>query len=520
MAQVNVSFSELRQLVGGEFGQEEAIEQLTMLGFPAEEREGGMLTVEVTPNRPDALCAEGIARALRIFRTGKPATFSVGVSSVSVTVDASVEDVRPAFGCAVVRGVRMNEAALVSMMQLQEKLHDTLGRKRRKVAIGLHDLGKTRPPFRYAACGREEISFVPLDSGEKMTPLEILRRHGKGMSYAHLVSEKCPMITDSAGEVLSFPPIINSERTKLALSTSDIFIDCTGTSNEAVRQAVNIIAAALADRGGRVETASVNGTPYAVLGETSWPIPATEAKRLLGIELGEEELWNLLSKMGHRVQGASVFTQGYRVDIISEVDLVEEVAIAYGLNNFEPKLPPIATIGNAAAQEAFHEILLGLGFEEAVSWMLSNKEADRKAAITEAGYAEIENPLTEDFTVFRSSLLPNMLSIFADSKNEKLPIRIYEEGPVAAPRLERRLCFGSMHPKASFSEIKGVVLSLSQQQGKEIALKEDEYGPFMRGRCAAVYLDGNRAGFIGEISPEVLSAFGLEQPVCAAEIRI
>lgn len=518
MAQLQFPYSDLRELVDAT--EEEAIEQLTMLGFPTEKTSEGELNVEVTPNRPDALSVEGVARALRIFREGKPVIYPIGKSGIDVKVDPSVQGVRPCFAGAYVSGVAITDSALRSLMQLQEKLHETLGRKRRKVAIGIHDADKVKPPFRYFACGREDVSFIPLERSERMTPLEIMKRHEKGMAYEHLVSDMCPMIDDRDGNILSFPPIINGELTKLTPETKNIFIDCTGTSQEAVLQAVNIVAAALAERGGSVEEISVNGAPFPVLKESKWQLPVKGSERLLGVPLSQEEVAGLLAKMGYRVDGSYAYSPGYRVDVMSEVDLIEDVAIAYGFNNFEPRLPPFVTYGGAAPQPACHEILVGMGFDEVVSWTLSNPKKEASALLPDGGRMEIENPLTEDFTCFRRAILPNLLSVLADSKNEKLPIRLYEVGPVAVPGLERRLCIASMSAKASFSEIKGVVVSLFETAGKAIVLKEEEFGPYIAGRCAAVYLDGKRIGHMGEISPPVLSAFNLEQPACACEMEI
>jgi phenylalanyl-tRNA synthetase beta chain len=133
---------------------------------------------------------------------------------------------------------------------------------------------------------------------------------------------------------------------------------------------------------------------------------------------------------------------------------------------------------------------------------------------------EIENPITEEFTRFRAAILPNLLFAMAESKNEKLPIKLYEIGPVATPALSQSLAIASMHSKSSFAEIKGTVSALCAANGKEMDVRAEEFGMFLPGRCAAVYIDGKKAGYFGEISPEVLVAFGLEQPVCACEISI
>jgi len=518
MAQLQITLNDLNELVS--IGEQEAIDTLTMLGFPTEKIEAsGELNVEVTPNRPDALSVEGIARALSCYLKCEPVRYTIGDSGVELAVDASVTAVRPYFGGAVVKGVDFTDSALRSIMQLQEKLHETLGRKRRKVAIGIHDIDRVRAPFRYFACGREDVSFVPLESTEKMTPLEIMRRHPKGMAYEHLVEGMCPMIEDSRHEILSFPPIINGELTKLTPQTKNVFIDCTGTSEEAVRQAVNIIVAALAQRGGAVERITINGAPYQILVEKKWPLPVKESERLLGVPFTPEQVGPLLAKMGYRVEAGFAYSAGYRTDVMNEVDLIEDVAIAYGFNNFEPSLPSVQTIGRQKPQTPYHELLVGLGFDEAVTWTFSNNALETKARVPQGERMEMENPLTEDFTQFRASILPNLLSALADSKNEKLPIKLYEVGPVATPLLEQSLSFASMHSKANFSEIKGIVMALVENTGKNATVKAEEYGAFLKGRCAALYVDGKKAGYFGEIAPEVLDAFGLEQPVCACEIQ-
>ena len=264
----------------------------------------------------------------------------------------------------------------------------------------------------------------------------------------------------------------------------------------------------------------LDGKPYKLLEEKKWPLPVKESERLLGVKFSEAQVSGLLQKMGYRAEGNHAFAPGYRVDVMSEVDLVEDVAIAYGFNNFEPRLPSASTVGRANPESPFHEIMVGLGFDEAITWLLSNKELEARAGLEDGQRLEIENPLTAEFAAFRSAILPGLLSVLSESRNEKLPIRLYEIGPVARPHLEERLALVSMHPKASFAEIKGLALSMAESSGRKAEAKKGHSGPFVKGRCAELYLDGKKAGFFGEIAPEVLSGFGLEQPVCAAEIRI
>lgn len=518
MAQLQIELADLQELVSVE--KKEAMDTLTMLGFPTEELEDGRLNVEVTPNRPDALCIEGVARVLRCYKTGKPAEYNVGKPKIKLAVDESVKSVRPFIGGAAIRNVKMTDSLLRSMMQVQEKLHETLGRKRRKMAIGIYDLDTLSPPFRYFACGRKEISFVPLEKKTKMTPEEILKNHPKGVSYAHLVGDRCPMISDSKGQVLSFPPIINSEETKVNGGTKNLFLEATGFSEEAVKQAVNILVSMLADRGGAVEEITIGKKPYPFLEERKWKLPVKESEKLLGVKLGKAEVTAFLSQLGHRVSGASVFVPGYRTDVMNAVDLVEDVAIGYGYNKFEPRLPSASTVGHQEPENECHEALVGLGFDEVMSWTLSNAALAKKAKLPETQAIEIENPLTEDFAIFRTAILPNLLVVLSESKNEKLPIRIYEAGSAGTPKIGQRLSFASMHSKASFSEIKGVMAALAESGGRKLEIRKAEFGPYVKGRCAAVYLDGKLVGHMGEIAPDVLVAFNLEQPVCAAEINL
>ncbi len=519
MALIKLSIAELTSLSGVPEGKLE--ENLTLLGVPVEKIDGNEMSLEITPNRPDMLCVEGVARALSCFTSGKPKKYEAKKSGFALDVDKSVEGVRPSIGMAVVRGVQMNEGVLLSLIQLQEKLHDTLGRKRKKVAIGVHDMSNIKAPFKYFACKRDGISFVPLGSAEKMTPGEILKKHEKGIGYAHLVTEMCPMITDKDGNVLSFPPIINGELTRVSEKSTDLLIDATGASDVAVRQAVNILAAMLADRGGRVETLRIAGKEYAMFEEKEWKLPHVFVCKLLGLSIPRDKMKKMLAKLGHRISGEKVFTPGYRADVMHEADLAEDVAIAYDYNKFLPKLPDFSTVGRQKEKRKFHDLLLSMGFLEARTWILTNKKMLAMANSPPLPIVDIENPLTEDFTIVRPSLLPNLFAVFGDSKNEKLPQKLYEHGVVAKPKEEGHLAVAMMYPKAAFSQIRGIAEKIIGWEGMKVEIKEANHPTFIDGRCCAIIAQEEEViGFFGEVNPEVLENFGLEQPVIALEMRI
>lgn len=262
MPTTEFSFPELCTLLGRQVRPEEIRDSVSMLGVDVERMDSEKIVMEVFPNRPDLLGIEGFARALKGVMgidLGMP-EYQTEDTGVTLYVEPSVKDVRPYISAAIVRDVSFTDESLVSLMNIQEKLHITHGRNRKKVAIGVHDLSKVTPPFVYKAVGPQDISFVPLDTDEKMNLSEILKKHPKGTAYAGTLKgfTKYPIILDRNGDVLSFPPIINGERTRVSENTKDIFIDVTGTDKKAVEQAIDILVSGILDRCGRAGSVEIS----------------------------------------------------------------------------------------------------------------------------------------------------------------------------------------------------------------------------------------------------------------------
>jgi phenylalanyl-tRNA synthetase beta chain len=261
MPSVSYDMGDLSHLLGRQIDLESLRQIVPMMGVDMEEVTAEKITLEVFPNRPDMLNIEGFARALRGFmgiETGYK-EYPVSDSGIVLNVDPSVDDVRPAVAAGVIMDAEMDDYAVKSIMDMQEKLHLTHGRNRAKVAIGIHDLDTVKPPFTYKAVDPDSVSFVPLEMDRPMSLRKILSAHPKGRDYAAILEgkDKYPVFVDSAGDVLSFPPIINGELTKLTDRTRNLFLDITGTSQQAVDFALNIIAASLADRGGKIRTVRI-----------------------------------------------------------------------------------------------------------------------------------------------------------------------------------------------------------------------------------------------------------------------
>lgn len=513
MAVVDVDLKQLEAFCA--HGADEITEALTNIGMPVEGGEPGSIIVEVTPNRPDLFSIEGLSRAIRAYCDKEVREYTAEKSDFVMGVSKKTADARPAVAAAVVKGAKIDEAALLNFMQLQEKLHDTIGRKRKKVAIGLHDLAKVEWPLEYTVAMGDR--FVPLESTQEMDAWEVLKKHPKGIAYAHLVDRKAVVIKDKRG-VISFPPVINSERTRVTTKTKDILVDVTGTSQETVDSVLNIVATALADRGGSVYEVVVGGRVCPDFGGKKVKIRYREANSVLGVELGNKEIEGALLKMGVRCSGGEALIPPYRVDVISFTDVLEDIAIGYGYGKFKPTLPSLSGIGKGNEFEGeIQGIMCGMGFMEIKTHILTNKEKLSRVG-RESGALGIKNSASEEFTCIRTSLLPGLLGCFSNNKMKGLPQLFYEMGVVYGEKEEKRICFGVVGEGASLNTIQPYLQTLLKERGKALILKEAGDACFVGGRCAKVFVGGKEVGVVGSVHPKVLSLFGLEHPAAACEI--
>lgn len=542
MPVINFSYSDLCDLMGTEVPREVLRERLPMLGaeLKAAEESSDELSFEFFPDRPDLYSVEGIARALSAFlgHEKEMRRYATDESDIALNVDPSVNEVRPYIWSALVEGNTITDPLIKSMMDLQEKLHLTLGRNRRKVAIGIHDCRTVRPPFTYKAVKPNEVSFVPLQGHRNMTPAEILKEHEKGRDYAFVLEgkERYPLIVDRDGEVLSFPPVINGVTTAITEDTEDIFVDCTGTDISAVKHAVNILVTALADRGGRVRTVGIHrdGKTFNApdLSPSEWTLDPDDVNRWLGTNLSADEMIGCLAKTGHGAvrmgQGVRVFVPSYRGDVLHTVDLAEDVAIGYGFEKFGRALPKRATFAREDDLVAFgrevKDILIGLGYFEVVTLSLSNPREQAVATMpgSDGKAVTLRNPVSEEHMLLRTSLIPSLMTILRKNKHRELPQRLFEVGDVVLDLGNRaRLAGVAAHAKASFTEMKSVVQSILAALGLEAEVEAAEHPTFLKGRCASLSSGGERhLGVFGEVSPAALEVFELRYPTGAFELDL
>ncbi len=511
------------------------LDKVALIGSDVERIEEDHADVEFFPDRPDLFSPEGVARAMRGYLGIEPGlpSYPVKPSGISFTVDPKLADIRPVLGSAVIRGVTFDDESIQSIMSLQESLHWAVGRGRSKVAIGIHDLDTVSPPFHYIASSRSR-KFVPLDYTDEMTMDEILEKHPKGRDYAKIVKDfpLFPLIVDAHDHVLSFPPIINGERTRVTIDTKNILLDTTGTDKRAVSVAVNIICTAMAEAGAKIESVGIGGVQTPTLAPAERTVSVAECSRLLGIDLNADMMASLLQKMrfGAEPAGADkvkVQVPCYRADIMHDWDLFEDVAIAYGYDKIQDLPPKTFTVGKphpvqiyaALAREAF----CGLGYLEVLPFTLTNEDVLYKKMQREEkkGVLHVMHPISIENTVVRTDLLPLLLEFLTLNRHRELPQRLFTVGDVVDSCLTYQKAAGvSMHPDADFSEAYASADAVLHELSIDYTVKESADPAFIDGRRADIIVAGKTVGGFGEIHPAVLNAFELEHSVAAFEFDL
>ncbi len=539
MPVVTFSYDDLVSLIGREVSVETLLDRVPQLGADVHSysEETGDLSIEFFPDRPDLYSVEGAARALRTFLGLESGLtrYSVQDSDVVLNLDESIKEVRPFMVAGVVEGITITDAFIRSLMEMQEKLHLTMGRKRSKVSIGIHDLDKVTPPFTYKAVDPRSVTFVPLGSTESMDLVEILQRHDKGVDYACILDGKCnyPLLVDSNGEVLSFPPIINGVLTTVTEETKNVFLDVTGTDLNAISAALNIIATAMAERGGTIKRVRLQGTQEGMtpdLEPREWTLNVADTNALLGLQLDAEGMSVALRKMGFDAtpagESVKVLAPAWRMDLIHPVDIMEDVGKGYGYENFGRTLPEQQTFGSELlvykAADVARQLMVGYGYLEATTLTLSS-ERDQfdRMRIPRGETVEVLNPISEDHTCLRVSLLPSLMLVLRRNKHRDLPQRLFEVGDVMAGIKRRRHLAGvSISARASFTEVKSLVESVMRDLSVKYTVQPSASGTYLEGRGAEVVVDGKSVGTFGEVHPQVITAFELGYPIAAFELDL
>jgi len=531
----------VEKLIGKKLSIEKLKDRISYLGTDLESIEGNEIKVEIFPNRPDLLSEQGFARALSSFIGGKTGLkqYNVQKSNEKVIIDKSVAKIRPYTACAIVKNLKFDQEGIKEIIKIQEKLHITYCRNRKKAAIGIYPYEKIKAPIRYLALKPEEIKFQPLESDKKLTAQQILEKHPAGKEYGYLLDglDKYPVFIDSNNEILSMPPIINSYLTgKITQNTKDVFIECSGFDFNVLKQLLSIIVTALADMGGKIYSMQLQYPDEKIETPNLEPkevdLNLDYVNKILGLKLNEKEIATLLARMGFSYKNKKVLIPCYRNDILHEIDLAEDIAIAYGYENFKPEIPNIFTIASENEFEIFKKkvasILVGLGLNEVSTYHITNKEDQCAKMQNNIELIELKNALTQEYDNLRAWIIPNLLKVLKDNKHHEYPQKIFDIGtifkinPSTETNVEENTIVAAAicHKTANYTEIRQALDSLLNALNVEYKVLEDEHPSFIQGRVAKIVVNNNKVAYLGELNPAVISNWKIGMPVSAFELNL
>ncbi len=512
-------------------------EKISLFGTPLESLTQEEIELEIFPNRPDLLSMQNYIRAFKAFLGKSPGLKRYKLfppeKNYKVKILPSVRKIRPFTACAIAKNLSLTDKKIKEIIDIQEKLHSTLGRNRKKIAIGIYPLEKIKLPIRYEALPPDKIKFTPLESEKEMTALQILQKHPTGKEYAHLLQgkDKFPVFIDSADKILSMPPIINSNETgKITESTKEVFIECSGHDLETLKKTLNIIATTLAEMSAQIyqmeilyskKTLTPDLTPEKI------KLSLENTNKLLGLELKESDIRKLLPKMEYEYKNSQAIIPPWRTDILHEVDIIEDIAIAYGYEKFKPEIPSISTTGfesqKEKAKSKIAEILLGLGLIETSTYHLIKEEEAKLFKLKEK--IELENSKTE-YKILRPNLLIPALRILSQNKDAEYPQKIFEIGVVFSADEERETRIKEstnliiVLTPSNFTDIKQALDYLAKQLNIKYNLAEAQHANLIEGRTANIHINNKSIGYLGELHPSTLKANALRFPVSILEINL
>lgn len=532
-----------------------------------DEDEEVIYKIEIPANRYDLLCLEGLAQALRVFNKQEETpqyslrNISRG-SMLKMHVKPETSQIRPYVVSAVLRGITFDEASYNSFIDLQDKLHQNICRRRTLVAIGTHDLDTLEGPFSYEALPPSSISFVPLKQVKNFKADELMEFYKSDLKlkkFLHIIenSPVFPVIYDSKRTVLSLPPIINSAHSAITLKTKNVLIECTATDLTKAKIVLNTMVttfSAYCEKKYEVEPVEViysNGESfiYPDLSLYNMEVSLSYVNDSIGVALKAEEVTSLLNRMQLSAKNTvpnegqcniTVSVPPTRSDVLHPCDVMEDVAIAYGYNNI-PKRKP-ASLKPLPLNQLTDLIRLEIamnGFTEVLTWILcSYKENFAMLNRNDDGSAVIiANPRSSDFEVVRTSLMPGILKTIGHNKDHPKPIKIYEVGDIAlldagkdvGAANRRVLAALYCGANSGFELIHGLVDRLMEVIAVPFVPAGDNTGyyiersdepEFLAGRQASIIFKGKQIGNFGIVHPEVLKNFDITDPCSFVSINI
>ncbi|MFW9926381.1 MAG: phenylalanine--tRNA ligase subunit beta [Candidatus Thorarchaeota archaeon] len=543
---VECRIDDLLTLIGKKLTLEKLEDTLFLIKAEVEKIEGNIIEIEVNPDRQDMLSTEGIARAVRSYlrvETGLK-KYITKKSGKQIIIKPGLSKIRPYIACSIIKDIPSDDELIKEYMHLQDALTSTHGRNRSKASIGLYVYDDLKFPVIYGPQTPEKIKFIPLGYEREMNGPTIMTDHEKGVEFGHIIQmhKKWPLLFDSDNQVLSLPPIINSnDLGRMTTETKNLFIEVTGTHLLTVHQALNIITASLAERGGKIESVTVV-YPDGSTDETpdftpnTMTIPNKEITTTIGLDLSGAEIVNSLERMGYggkaTAKSVQVKIPKFRMDILHAVDIIEDIAIGYGFDRLVPAMPQTMTSGvlthTTRLKNKVRDLMVGMGYQEIMNYIMTSPEILNEKMLRDEPIVTTENPKSRNYSVLRNSLIPVILDFASQNQHEDYPQKIFEVGDIVIPNEEMETCVDQTPSVGGLmSDVRVNITTLITEIGfllRNLGLdghfefKSTKNRTFIEGRSAHIIIKGENVGILGELSPEVLYNFGIAYPTVSFEV--
>ncbi|MHA1943179.1 MAG: phenylalanine--tRNA ligase subunit beta [Candidatus Thorarchaeota archaeon] len=543
---VESRIEDLLSQIGKKLSLQKLEDALFLIKAEVEKVEGNIIEIEVNPDRQDMLSTEGIARAVRSFlriETGLK-EYPVKKSGQQIIVKPGLSKIRPYIVGSILKGVKADDDLIKEYMHLQDALTSTHGRNRNKASIGLYVYDEIEFPIIYGPKKPESIRFQPLGYEIEMDGPTIMADHEKGVEFGHIIKshKKWPLLYDSRDEVLSLPPIINSNHLgKMTTETRNLFVEVTGTHLPTIYQALNIITASLAEREGRIESLTVvypddktDETPD--FSPEKMIISIDDVSKMIGLNLSSSEIVKTLERMGYgastKAKNVHVLVPAYRMDILHSVDVIEDIAIGYGFDNLIPAMPQTMTMGKVnpvtRLKNKVRDLMVGMGYHEIMNYIMGSPEILNDKMLRDEPLVTTANPKSRNYSVLRNSLLPVLLDFASQNQHADYPQKIFEVGDISIPDETKETRVNQIPSVGCLmTDVKVNITTLMTEIGfllRNLGLDDQfqfvsKVSPtFVEGRFAHILVKDKEVGFFGELSPDVLANFGIGYPVVAFEI--
>lgn len=549
MATIDISFENLKKDLNKKDLTIDKLEEIFFdfgLEIDSYNLEEDILKVEITAERVDLLSYYGLLRALKAYLEIETYVYlQIKESGLEVNVDKSAIDYGNYTLCAIIKNLDLDDSKIKEIINVQEKLHLTYGRKRQSVAIGVYPLDKINFPITFLAEKPDKIKFIPLGEDKELTGKQIIENHPTGISYSKLVEgkDKYLCFVDSKNKVLSMPPIINSKETgRVVEQTKDLFIECTGKSLYKLEHVINILSCMFKDMGGDVYSLKVNYPDKKIISpckkEDKRKLTLKDIKNLIGIDVDINLAKKLLERMMHEVKviddkTLEVNVLGFRTDVLHTNDLCDDVSRAYTLSKIIPTTAKVISFSEKLPESILQEdvirTMISMGFIESMPLVLSSiKDSFENFNLKPKDHISLGFSAESSLNMVSNWYIPKLFKILVNNQHKSFPQKIFvcDYAVVSDSKSDiksktiLKLSSVIAKPKVSFTEISSVLLGLCNVLGKKLELVKKDYEFFIPGRSAEVLIDGEKKGFIGEFSPEVLIKNNYTNPVCGFEIDL